>query len=658
MRSHRRIQLLFTRSALTLLLAACSDRPLGTPTSLSDPSAEVAPAELVVSDPARDAGEFEATRQPGLSGSTPRSSAGSEIAYVSLAAGGLPAAIAVTIRNHTTGAASSLRSPVVNGGFDPIAVAASAGDEIELGTAVGTGALLLYRMVVPKRRAPKVVRTSPPKGATDVAVNTQIIVVFTEPISLATVTSATVRLLQGTSPVRGTLRPAAGSSFAVEFVPDVELKGGTTYRLVVTKGILDADGDALDEEVDIGFTTLTSISGARGATIVAGWGHTCVLQVDGSVSCWGGNSFGQLGAGNDLLGVGTCPAGTPGSVLLCSTVPVTVGGGHTFSSLAAGFEHTCALTAGGDALCWGTSEKNHSGEDWPPACDPSTGACQCISSNGSCNGSPFPVGGNIQFGSLVAGYHHSCGIRNGGTAYCWGNELFVGMLGTGAGLSPSPAAVSGGIAFAALASGAHHMCALDGSGAAYCWGLNLGDQLGFSGGDDCDGPASLPGNADVVWPCSRTPVPVGGGLTFASLMAGWQHTCGLTSSGRAYCWGDHVIAGPFGDTPRLVDGNLAFVSISSGAAASHTCGVTAANVAYCWGENGLGQLGDGTTTSTLAPVRVAGGLALSTIAVGAEHSCALTTASEVYCWGSNRTGQLGMGYASPGSTVPIRVSGQ
>ena len=153
-------------------------------------------------------------------------------------------------------------------------------------------------------------------------------------------------------------------------------------------------------------------------------------------------------------------------------------------------------------------------------------------------------------------------------------------------------------------------------------------------------------------------MPVGGGLTFASLMAGWQHTCGLTSSGRAYCWGDHVLAGPFGDTPRLVDGNLAFVSISSGAAASHTCGVTAANVAYCWGDNGSGQLGDGTTTSTLAPVPVAGGLALSTIAVGAEHSCAMTTASEVYCWGSNRTGQLGTGHASVGSTVPIRVSGQ
>ena len=87
--------------------------------------------------------------------------------------------------------------------------------------------------------------------------------------------------------------------------------------------------------------------------------------------------------------------------------------------------------------------------------------------------------------------------------------------------------------------------------------------------------------SDPILPAQLT-----GGLTFVALTAGWRHTCGLTSSGRAYCWGDYDVffAGANGHAPRPVADNLAFVSLSGGAAASHTCGVTAANVAYCWGH--------------------------------------------------------------------------
>src|SRR5438128_241006 len=52
---------------------------------------------------------------------------------------------------------------------------------------------------------------------------------------------------------------------------------------------------------------------------------------------------------------------------------------------------------------------------------------------------------------------------------------------------------------------------------------------------------------------------------------------------------------------------LSFRQVSTGGGA-HTCGVTTSNVAYCWGRNSDGQLGDGTTTDHLRPVRVTGGL--------------------------------------------------
>jgi alpha-tubulin suppressor-like RCC1 family protein len=228
------------------------------------------------------------------------------------------------------------------------------------------------------------------------------------------------------------------------------------------------------------------------------------------------------------------------------------------------------------------------------------------------------------------------------------------MLGTGdRGLSGSPLAVLGAENLTSLASGSHHVCGLTTNGAAYCWGLDLYGQLGIGG----PSPDVCRTDANFVWRCAKSAVPVTGGRSFVSLVAGWSHTCGLAADGRAYCWGEYVLAGSYGSTPTSVSSDLAFVSLSDGASASHTCGVTADHVAYCWGNNDFGQLGDGGTTSTLGAVRVSGGLAFSSITTGAGHTCGITTAGEVYCWGDNRMGQLGVGATSSGSARPLRVPG-
>jgi alpha-tubulin suppressor-like RCC1 family protein len=51
-----------------------------------------------------------------------------------------------------------------------------------------------------------------------------------------------------------------------------------------------------------------------------------------------------------------------------------------------------------------------------------------------------------------------------------------------------------------------------------------------------------------------------------------------------------------------VAGGVSFAAVRAGG--NHTCGVTAVGAAYCWGFNGYGQLGDGTTIDRLTPVRV------------------------------------------------------
>jgi alpha-tubulin suppressor-like RCC1 family protein len=145
-----------------------------------------------------------------------------------------------------------------------------------------------------------------------------------------------------------------------------------------------------------------------------------------------------------------------------------------------------------------------------------------------------------------------------------------------------------------------HACALTPAGAAWCWGGNTAGQRGDS---------TITGGA--------TPGPVSGGLAFRLLSAGTAHTCGLTADGSAWCWGSNAdgrlgstpgaesCAGlPCSTTPVAVSGGLRFVTISAGGA--HTCGIATDGVAYCWGANAAGQLGDGSTASSAAPVRVVG----------------------------------------------------
>jgi alpha-tubulin suppressor-like RCC1 family protein len=179
-----------------------------------------------------------------------------------------------------------------------------------------------------------------------------------------------------------------------------------------------------------------------------------------------------------------------------------------------------------------------------------------------------------------------------------------------------------------------------------CWGKNSSGQLG-------DGTTTY----------RYTPVDVIGlSSGVAKLTLGWSHTCAVTVSGGAKCWGWNIY-GQLGDgtttnrnTPIDVSG------LSSGVAALaggqwHTCAVTAGGGVKCWGYNSRGQLGDGTTTKRSTPVDVTGlGSGVTALAAGGQHTCALTTNGGVKCWGANRYGQLGDG-TNAGHYTPVAVSG-
>ena len=91
----------------------------------------------------------------------------------------------------------------------------------------------------------------------------------------------------------------------------------------------------------------------------------------------------------------------------------------------------------------------------------------------------------------------------------------------------------------------------------------------------------------------------------------------------------------------------------------YSCGVTTTKVAYCWGENDRGQLGNGTTTLQLVPTKVAGSLLFAGVSAGplGNHTCGITTGNKLYCWGDNAFGQLGDGSTTM-RLSPVKVAGQ
>src|SRR5204862_462404 len=75
-------------------------------------------------------------------------------------------------------------------------------------------------------------------------------------------------------------------------------------------------------------------------------------------------------------------------------------------------------------------------------------------------------------------------------------------------------------------------------------------------------------------------------------------------------------------------GTESFVAVSAGIA--HTCALTASGTAYCWGRNLYGALGDGTTQPADRPVRVGGAVRFTAIAAGWDHTCALDLRGRAY----------------------------
>ncbi len=212
--------------------------------------------------------------------------------------------------------------------------------------------------------------------------------------------------------------------------------------------------------------TPVRVPGAPSFTwIGAGDSHFCGLTVGGAAYCWG------LDLGLGALGA---PAGEICDTTPCSRVPIAVAGGFTFQAMSVGSNHTCGLTAAGQAYCWGW---NYFGQ---------LGIGRTSEFMGG-EPAPVAVATALRFRTISAGDGHTCALTVAGQAYCWGRDS-NGQLGDGSTTAALvPSAVSGAFTFDSITTGLEHTCALAHTGVAYCWGHNRNQGSTTDGGELGDG---------------------------------------------------------------------------------------------------------------------------------------------------------------------------
>jgi alpha-tubulin suppressor-like RCC1 family protein len=309
------------------------------------------------------------------------------------------------------------------------------------------------------------------------------------------------------------------------------------------------------------------------------------------------------------------------------------------TAAAVGLTSACALLSDGTVKCWGANQDGELGD-------------------GTTTNSTAPVAVAIlsKVTAISAGNDFACALA-GSSVKCWGANA-SGQLGDGKTVEEDkPGGVLGLSGVRAISAGADFTCAVRGTGAssdAECWGANDLGQLG-------DGTTTGSSRPVLVKSTSSSLTTNGA----SAIAAGSGHACVLISGGRARCWGDNE-DGQLGDgsttnsTTPVAVANLPTTPVALRAKAIsagglNTCALLGDGTVECWGANNVGQLGNGTITSSSLPVAVANLSGVMAIATGNTFSCALLADGTVDCWG--RIGLLAKGTRlALNSTVPVAVA--
>lgn len=450
------------------------------------------------------------------------------------------------------------------------------------------------------------------------------------------------------------------SSYTSDFGPSISnvtpnqglISGGDTVTLTGSHFTAGSQvfigGIAMKNVITVNDTTVTAtlpagVAGERDVEVVASDGQRVILS----------NAFTYNNLAPSIQAVNPLSGSVLGGQQVTITGQNFTPGTREVSQITLGVRHACGIY-NQQAYCWGSNIKGQLG-------------------NNTRNDSLVPVAVDMTSAGLEgltikaisAGDNFTCAIASNNAVYCWGQNSY-GALGMGSALNSiqyvpiavSTAGVLAGKSVEKVSTGRNHACVIDSAGVAYCWGQGYDGQLGNGSS----------------YSSSLIPVAVSTtgallGKTVLIISAGADYTCAIASDSKAYCWGNGS-NGKLGNnssvstsTPVPVD-NLGILfgknMTNIVAGYGHTCAISSEASAYCWGASSYGAIGDGQTTIRFSPVQVSSmnlpvGVGLKAISVAYNSTCALGTDNQVYCWGQNTYGQLGNGSGAQ-SLVPIPLT--
>jgi alpha-tubulin suppressor-like RCC1 family protein/endonuclease/exonuclease/phosphatase family metal-dependent hydrolase len=326
-------------------------------------------------------------------------------------------------------------------------------------------------------------------------------------------------------------------------------------------------------------------------SLAAGGEHTCVVNRDGEVWCWGQNAYGQVGNGDRGPG---------------PKAPMQVGSRTDWQSVAAGGADTCGIRQSGKLFCWGLNNEGQLGVG-----------------DKKVKTEPKKVAG-YDWRQVSLGWFTSCGVQGDHTAWCWGDNSGR-QIGDGTNQQRlKPVRVKGGN-WASVSVGFRHACGIKTDGSLWCWGRNTFGQVG-------NGTVT-----DV-----RKPTRIGTADNWSEVSASFSHTCGVRGT-EVRCWGRNS-RGQLGDGTRAdrsvatpVPGLPAMDDVV--AAEGSSCGLDDQSRLWCWGSNAYGALGNGEAGSSNDAVR--GNGTYKRLSAGWMHVCGVTQTNATTCWGNNERGQIG-----------------
>jgi len=343
-------------------------------------------------------------------------------------------------------------------------------------------------------------------------------------------------------------------------------------------------------------------------------GHTtaCVVVLRDTPYCWGQNGLGEIGNGDEARH----PVAVEGAIGRAPAALVGLSAGGTY--FCGNFHRSGTTVARFFIQCWGNAALRQLGVSQPAT------TCGFSQKQYPCRlvllieDDSLRI--HIRASSVDAGESHACAIGEDvtpGAVYCWGAAA-TGQLGPpNDSLSQcfsdplwpcgGPAVVDPEHRFVSVSAGwdifvpnapgpsprtswfaEGHTCAVAEDLTAYCWGKNDHDQLGAASDAICNRVATA---TPATVPCRATPLPVAAPAPgrFNAVSAGSEHTCGIMTDDRV----------------------------------------------YCWGNNAAGQLGDGGTVSRMTPALIASDRQFKAVSAGPNQTCALTLGEgQIFCWGN------------------------